>query len=328
MRAMIGTWRMSLEGIELGMEAMEKGAGASGALLKAIELIEDNPYYKSVGYGGLPNRHGKVQLDAGFMDGDDGAFGAIGALEEYPHPFALAVKLASLPTNNFRVGRGAANFAREQGQIKQNMLSDRAAIHYHNRIIQDKRDKHQLSPYNGHDTVGIVALDDQAKISVGTSTSGLFMKEDGRLGDSPIIGSGFYADSKVGGATATGLGEDLMRGLVSFRIVQLMAQGDSPQKACDKVLRSVFQDLVAKRGQVGDLSVVALSHDGAWGAATTIDNFSVVYASERQAAATYLVSPIQQGETQISLASQAWLDEYIKTRTGPLEKLGSDEGGK
>lgn len=322
---MIGTWRMALEGIEKGMVCLKEGLDATQALLTAIQEVEDNPYYKSVGYGGLPNNQGQVQLDAGFMDGDDFSFGAIGALEDYPHAFRLAVELSKLPTNNFRVGQGASLFAEQQGHKSQNMLSDRAEIHFHNRLLLDSQNPASLSPYNGHDTVGILAIDEMGKLCAGTSTSGLFMKETGRLGDSPVIGSGFYADSQIGGATATGLGEDLMKGLVSFQVVQAMAMGLSAQQACDQVLTSIYKQLMVRRGQVGDLSVVALGANGDWGAATTIDNFSFVVARDNYPAQVYLISKIQDGPSETKLASSQWLEEYINTRKSPLVKLSWDK---
>lgn len=102
------------------------------------------------------------------------------------------------------------------------MLTERAMQHYRKRC-RETLDK-GLSPYDGHDTVGIIGLDKQGSMSVATSTSGLFMKKRGRLGDSPIIGSGFYCDSETGAATATGVGEDLMKGCTSYEIVRRMAQ--------------------------------------------------------------------------------------------------------
>ena len=114
------------------------------------------------------------------------------------------------------------------------MLTDRARIHYKNRVKEVR--EMELKPYSGHDTVGMVCLDESGKMVAATSTSGLFMKKQSRVGDSPIIGSGFYVDSKVGGASATGLGEDLMKGCISYEIVRLMAQGMHPQKACEKAV--------------------------------------------------------------------------------------------
>src|SRR5699024_448156 len=120
-------------------------------------------------------------------------------------------------------------------------------------------------------TVGMVCLDETGKMTAATSTSGLFMKKKGRIGDSPIIGSGFYVDSQIGGASATGLGEDLMKGCISYTIVQLMEMGMHPQKACEKAVFDLDLKLKQRRGQAGDLSVIAMNCKGEFGVATNID---------------------------------------------------------
>lgn len=196
------------------------------------------------------------------------------------------------------------------------MLSDRAKIHYRNRV---KEQQQELRPYIGHDTVGVVSLDKAGKIVVGTSTSGLFMKKKGRVGDSPIIGSGFYADSEVGGASATGLGEDLMKGCISYEIVRLMKEGHHPQEACEIAVNKLDAELKQRRGKAGDLSVVALNNKGEYGVATNIEGFSFAIARENEEPAVYLVKNID-GKCVHELASQEWLDNYMKTRTAPLKE--------
>ena len=108
----------------------------------------------------------------------------------------------------------------------------------------------------------MVCLDEMGTVVAGTSTSGLFMKKPGRIGDSPLVGSGFYADSEVGGATATGLGEDLMKGCISYEIVRLMKEGLTPQEACEKAVNDLDASLKKRRQVAGDLSVVALNNKG------------------------------------------------------------------
>src|SRR5690606_10503834 len=122
-----------------------------------------------------------------------------------------------------------------------------------------------LSPYDGHDTVGMVALDSRNSMAAGTSTSGLFMKKRGRVGDSPLSGSGFYVDSEIGGATATGLGEDIMKGCVSYEIVRLMKEGYTPQGAADKAVAELNDLLIKKRKKAGDISVVCINNKGEFG---------------------------------------------------------------
>lgn len=112
--------------------------------------------------------------------------------------------------------------------------------------------------------MGAIALDASSKITVGTSTSGLFMKIPGRVGDSPISGSGFYADSKIGAASATGLGEDIMKGCLSFEVVRKIKEGMPPQEACDKTLYEFVSDLENRNKNIDDvqISLIAMDKEG------------------------------------------------------------------
>lgn len=316
MWAMIATWRMALEGLKECESDLNNNGSAGDAIQKSIQMIEDFPYYKSVGYGGLPNEEMVVELDAGYMDGTSMDVGAIAAIKDFKNPIAIARRLSKENVNCVLVSEGAEAFAHKEGFERCNMLSDRARIHYQNRVKKDKQE--ELKPYIGHDTVGIVCLDNSGKVVVGTSTSGLFMKKKGRVGDSPIVGSGFYADSNIGGASATGLGEDLMKGCVSYEIVRLMESGLSPQEACDKVVSDLDKKLKDRRGKAGDLSVVALNNKGEFGVSTNIENFSFVYASENHEATVYLVKKDENGKTVIEKASEEWLKDYMATRTASL----------
>lgn len=143
-----------------------------------------------------------------------------------------------------------------------------------------------LSPYDGHDTVGIIGLDKQGSMSVATSTSGLFMKNAAALGF-PYYRLRLYCDSETGAATATGVGEDLMKGCTSYEIVRRMAQGMSPQQAADSVVFELEDKLMSRFGRAGDLSVVCMNNKGEFGAATNIKTFSFVVATARQPLTVY-----------------------------------------
>ena len=209
------------------------------------------------------------------------------------------------------------NFAHKEGFERKNMLTDRAKIHYRNRVKEVR--EQEIKPYAGHDTVGMVCLDQQGKMTSATSTSGLFMKKKGRVGDSPIAGSGFYVDSSVGGASATGLGEDLMKGCISYEIVRLMAEGMHPQAACEKAVNQLDHRLKERRGHAGDLSLIAMNNKGEWGVATNIEGFSFAVATENQEPIVYLTKN-KDGKCIHEVASQEWLDHYMKTRMAPLEE--------
>ena len=176
----------------------------------------------------------------------------------------------------------------------------------------------ELKPYSGHDTVGMVALDSNVHMTAATSTSGLFMKKKGRVGDSPISGSGFYVDSEIGGASATGLGEDLMKGCISYEIVRLMGEGMHPQEACETAVNKLDKELIRRRGKAGDLSLIAMNNKGEWGCATNIEGFSFVVATEKEAPTVYLVTRDENGKNHFEVASKEWMDNYMATRTAPL----------
>ncbi|MCI9049847.1 MAG: N(4)-(beta-N-acetylglucosaminyl)-L-asparaginase [Coprobacillus sp.] len=317
MWGIIATWRMALEGIEEAEKILIQDGKASQAIETAIRNVEDFPYYKSVGYGGLPNEAMEVELDAAYMDGDTLDIGAIGAIKDFANPISIAKRLSKEKVNNMLVGYGAEKFAYDEGFESKNMLTDRAKIHYHNR--QQEILQQQIKPYDGHDTVGMVCLDNDGKMTAATSTSGLFMKKQGRIGDSPISGSGFYVDSKVGGATATGLGEDLMKGCISYEIVRLMKEGKNPQQACEIAVNQLDKELKERRGEAGDISVVAMNNKGEWGAATNISGFSFVVATDTQEPIVYLTKNIN-GQCIHEKASEEWLNEYMQERMKPIIK--------
>ena len=313
--AIIATWRMAIEGITQGASMLKRGESAGDAIETAIKMVEDYPFYKSVGYGGLPNEECEVELDSAYMDGNTLAIGAVAAIKNFKNPISIARKLSDERFNCVLVGTGAEAYAHKVGFERANMLTDRSKKHYERRkkeIIEKG-----LSPYAGHDTVGMIALEQSGKMIAGTSTSGLFMKRKGRVGDSPISGSGFYVDSEVGGATATGLGEDLMKGCISYEIVRLMKEGLTPQEAVNKATIDLTDKLTKKRGRAGEISVVALNNKGEWGAATNIEGFSFSVVTDKKEPTVY-VCRTENRKTLYEPATGEWLDAYIKRIKEPI----------
>lgn len=308
----IATWRMAWEGVEEAACALQSKDTAENAAILAVKCVEDYPYYKSVGFGGLPNERGEVELDAAFMNGTSLAIGAVAGIRDIANPILVAQALSRERFNSFMVGAGAEEWAQVHGFERKAMLTERSRHHY----LKRKRETldRGLSPYTGHDTVGVIALDQAQNICVGTSTSGLFMKRPGRVGDSPVSGSGFYADSQTGAATATGLGEDLMKGCISYEIVSRMGRGMSPQQAAESAVYDLEAQLLSRFGRAGDLSVVCMNTRGEYGAATTIDNFSFSVATPAQKATVFLTE--RDGKhTRIRPADEAWLAAYQKRIT-------------
>lgn len=317
MWGIIATWTMALDGVKKASEILNENGDAGDAIETAIKEVEDFPYYKSVGYGGLPNEEMVVELDAAYMDGDTLDIGAVAAIKDFANPVSIARRLSVEKVNNLLVGSGAEKFAQQAGFERKNMLSDRAKIHYKNRVKEVR--EQEIKPYSGHDTVAMVCLDSTGKMTSATSTSGLFMKKSGRVGDSPIAGAGFYVDSQIGGAGATGLGEDVMKGCVSYEIVRLMKEGMHPQEACEKAVNDFSLELEKRRGKAGDMSLVAMNNKGQWGVATNIEGFSFVVATAKEKPVVYVTKNID-GKCIHEEASQEWLETYLKTRMAPLEE--------
>ncbi len=317
----IATWCMSYDGVNKAMDILQTNGNVSQAIIDAICDVEDNEFYKSVGYGGLPNEEMIVELDSGYMDGTTFDIGCVGAIQDYKNPIKIAYALSKYPQNNFLVGSGANKFAQRHGFVAQNMLTQRAQIHYKNRLFEMNQTptNQELKPYNGHDTVGMVCFNNDHVISA-TSTSGLFMKHPGRLGDSPVVGSGFYALSEVGGCSATGLGEDMMKTCVSFQVVSLMESGKTPQEACEIVVKNTIKRLEKANRLIGDISLVAMNTKGEWGCYTNIDNFSFVVANDNLQPTIYLAKFDAEHNIYFEEASEAFITNYHQTRKQPLVK--------
>ena len=266
----IGTWEMSLDGIREAAEMLRNGSSAGDAAEQAIVRVENEPLYTSVGYGGLPDKDGHVRMDAAFMDGNSLRAGAVMSVENVANPIRLARKLCGRETNWLLAGRGAEQAAISFGLPMKEMRTESSMLKW--RTEREKMPD-RLTAYTGHDTVCVLALDETGRMVAGTSTSGLFLKEPGRVGDSPIIGSGFYCDFRYGAAAATGLGEDIMRGCLSYEIVSLMRRGASPNDACLEALRALTARKTELGEDEGSISVIALSPAGETGAATTLEVF-------------------------------------------------------
>lgn len=302
----IATWAMAYEGISKAAKELAEDSIAGDALEHAIKIVEDNPLYRSVGYGGLPNEQGIVELDAAFMDGDQFNIGAVAGIQDVKNPISVARKLSNHQFNRFLVGQGATAFAQKNGFERMNMLTDESRTIWEKRVEEMKTK--DLSPYDGHDTVGVVCLDHRKSMAAGTSSSGLFMKKQGRVGDSPLSGSGFYVDSEIGGATATGLGEDLMKGCLSYEIVQLMGEGLSPQEAANKALYDFEEKLIRRKGKAGAMSLICMNNEGQWGVATNVE-FPFVVATEEEEPTVYIANKGEGYSTIIDKATKEQIEK-------------------
>ncbi|HRJ31100.1 MAG TPA: N(4)-(beta-N-acetylglucosaminyl)-L-asparaginase [Cyclobacteriaceae bacterium] len=260
-----------------------KVVAANGRALDAVEqgarVPEANPKDTSVGYGGLPDRDGCVTLDACIMD-EKSNCGAVAFVQGYKHPISIARAVMEKTPHVMLVGKGAEQFAASQGFKKENLLTRESE-----KAWKEWLKKSEYKPYHNpgqHDTIGILALDANGKLCGACTTSGMAFKMHGRVGDSPIIGAGLYVDGEVGAATATGVGEEMIRIAGSNSIVELMRQGLTPQAACEEAIKR----LIRKRGEekAKELSVafLALSVNGEVGAYSTNDVFEYTLTTPDQ----------------------------------------------
>lgn len=312
----IATWRMAHDGVKKASQLLQANGTAGDAVEALIKTVEAYPYYKSVGYGGLPNENGEVEMDTAFMDGDTLAQGAVAGIHQVLHAVSVARALSHDHYNSFLVGQGATQYAQLNGFEMRNMLTDRAKKRWEKRRAELADAK--IKPYDGHDTVGAITLAPTGSMAAATSTSGLFMKRPGRVGDSPLSGSGFYVDSDIGGAAATGLGEDIMKGCLSYEIVRRMGEGRTPQEACDEAVYPFIEKLKRRYGKAGEFSLIALDRAGNWGVATNVEfTFSVATASQKPV--ILMANPDPNQTTTITPVTQAWLDAYEKRIKAPIK---------
>lgn len=312
----IATWRMAHDGVTEALRQLENRGTAGDAVETLIKTVEDYPYYKSVGYGGLPNAEGILEMDAAYMDGDTFKIGAVAGITDVKNPIAVARKLSDEKFNSFRIGEGAVKYAMLNGFERTNMLTERAHKIWEKRLREIH--EHQLNPYDGHDTVGAITLDQTGSMTAGTSSSGLFMKKPGRVGDSPLSGSGFYVDSEIGGAAATGLGEDLMKGCLSYEIVRLMGEGLTPQAACDQAVYQFHDKLTKRYGKAGAFSLIALAKNGEWGVATNVE-FTFSVGNETLSPQIFIAQPGENQTTTIEPITEDWLIAYEKRIKAPID---------
>jgi len=273
---MISTWKMSLPALREAIHC----SSVEEAVEHAVMCVEDDPSIDCVGFGGLPAKNGSVLLDAAWMDGKTLRFGAVMSTEGIRNPIQAARLLCGRKTNCLLSGNGAERFALDAGLPTRDHRTSETQARWKDALQNEQQQTRNA--YREHDTVCVLGLDDDGHMIVATSTSGLFMKEPGRVGDSPIIGSGFYCDERYGAAAATGVGEEIMRGCLSYEIVSLMKRGYSPKAACEEALQQLVERKAALGEDKGDMSVIALSPTGSFGAATTLELFPFSVAENGQ----------------------------------------------
>jgi N4-(beta-N-acetylglucosaminyl)-L-asparaginase len=257
----ISTWNFGVAANAAAWAVLEKGGRALDAVEAGARVPEADESNQSVGYGGLPDRDGRVTLDACVMD-ENGNAGSVCGLEHIMHPVSVARAVMEKTPHVILVGDGALDFALKNGFKKENLLTEKSKKDWQEWL--KKAEYKPIINIENHDTIGIIALDKSGNLSGACTTSGLAYKMHGRVGDSPIIGAGLFVDNEIGAATSTGMGELVLRTCGSFLIVELMRQGLSPQKACEEGVKRVIQkNKNYKEVQIGFL---AINKNGEYGA--------------------------------------------------------------
>jgi N4-(beta-N-acetylglucosaminyl)-L-asparaginase len=262
---MISTWNHGLDANKAGWEVLKTGGSSLDAVEAGARVTESDVKNRSVGIGGMPDREGHVTLDACIMDWEANC-GSVGFLEGIAHPISVARHIMEHTPHVMLVGTGAKQYALKNGfdtiktplpEVKEEWKKwkkEQAAI----------AKKPQINHEN-HDTIGLLAIDKDGRISGACTTSGWAYKLPGRLGDSPIIGAGLFIDQEVGGAVATGLGESIIRVAGAHTVVELMRHGRTPQEACKEVVDRLIRKHKDMTGlQCGFLAIDRFGNVGAY----------------------------------------------------------------
>ncbi len=257
----IATWGPNLKATEAAWKIIAEGGKAIDAVEQGVQIPEGDEQDQSVGYGGRPDRDGNVTLDACIMD-ENGNCGSVCYLQHIKHPIAVARKVMDETPHVILAGEGALQFALSRGFKKENLLTEKSKAEW-NEWMKEKKYQPIINVEN-HDTIGMLALDKNGDMSGACTTSGLAFKIQGRVGDSPIIGAGLFIDNEIGGATATGMGEAVLKTLGSFLVVELMRQGRSPQEACEEAVMRIVKKQKYQDFQIGYLAMNKKGETGSY----------------------------------------------------------------
>ncbi|XP_013069249.2 isoaspartyl peptidase/L-asparaginase-like [Biomphalaria glabrata] len=259
----------SLSGVKAaaikGFSVIQNGGSALDAVVAAVSVMEDDTIFDA-GHGAVLNMNGEVELDAIIMDGKTLNSGAVAAVQDIAHPVQLARLVMEKTDHCLLVGQGANGFAKEQNipkLDKYELVTPEAREEWErymkfsttvNALFSTRND---VPKRTGCDTVGAVALDSYGNLASATSTGGITAKRPGRVGDTPIIGAGAYADDSVGAASSTGHGESIMKLCLTKKVIELLEQGASAKEAAQKSLELMSTRL----GSAGGLIVIDKNGD-------------------------------------------------------------------
>tara|TARA_B100000424_G_scaffold261558_1_gene246658 strand:- start:513 stop:1484 length:972 start_codon:yes stop_codon:yes gene_type:complete len=258
----VATWDVK-NATKKAWEILSTNGNSLDAVEQGCRVEEANENGQSVGIGGLPDREGNVTLDACIMD-FTGNCGSVVYLKDIKHAISVARLVMEKTPHVMLAGDGAKKYALSMGFNEENLLTEKSKKDW----IEWKKEEEYKPIINieNHDTIGMLAMDEKQNISGACTTSGLAYKMQGRVGDSPIIGSGLFIDNEIGGAVATGLGEEVIKTVGSFLVVELMRQGYSPDDACkiaiDRIVKKPGSNY--KNFQVGYVALNKMGQSGSY----------------------------------------------------------------
>ncbi len=258
----IATWNHGIPANEAAWKILSNNGRALDAVEAGVRIPEADPKINTVGYGGLPDRDGRVTLDACIMD-ENANCGSVAFLENIMHPISVARMVMEKTPHVMLVGEGAFKFAIDNGFKKEKLLTPESEKAWKEWL--KKSEYKPIVNFENHDTIGMVALDMSGNLSGACTTSGMSYKLHGRVGDSPIIGAGLYVDNEVGAATSTGVGEEVIRICGSHLVIELMRQGNSPEDACRIAVERIVKKQ-PKRSKDLQVGFLALNKNGEYGA--------------------------------------------------------------
>lgn len=283
----ISTWAPNVKANAAAWKVLAAGGRALDAVHQGVQVPEADPDDQSVGYGGLPDRDGKVTVDSCLMD-EQGNVGAVAGLENILHPISVARMVMENTPHVMLVGDGALQFALANGFESTNLLTDKSKKAWEEWLKTSKYDPKatiiniEERIKQNHDTIGMLAIDEAGNLSGACTTSGMAYKMHGRVGDSPIIGAGLYVDNNVGAATATGLGEDVVRICGSHTVVELMRQGMSPSDACKAAINRLVEMRGAEKVAQTQIGFIALNKQGEYGCYSLRNNFTMALHTKQK----------------------------------------------
>lgn len=258
----ISTWNFGVAANDEAWKILKAGGKSLDAVEAGVKISEADPNITSVGYGGTPDRDGHVTLDACIMD-ERSRIGCVACIEHILHPISVARLIMEKTPHVMLVGEGALKFALDNGFKKQSLLTESSKKAWEEWVKNQKYTP--VVDYQNHDTIGMLAIDSNGDMSGACTTSGWGYKMHGRVGDSPIIGAGLFVDNEIGGATSTGLGEEVIRMCGSHTVVEYMRHGYSPYEACKLTCERLIRKTPRKMDEVS-VGFLALNVNGEYGA--------------------------------------------------------------